>query len=171
MAVTEGNDGTETGCVHFVRGRVVEVTDWPIHPSEEGKSLSEPKTRWLTSCAASKWTWSCSPSDWNPKAMRATFAACSISSCSQQKRRANIRSDTLLIDRLLFSGRGTPEPYKVGPRIHSSMGTVEAISSPNLVTPVTDFLEQSARRLRMRGNIFSRLYGGVLWLPKLNSPA
>jgi heterodisulfide reductase subunit A-like polyferredoxin len=33
MAVTEGNDGTETGCVHFVRGRVVEVTDWPIHPS------------------------------------------------------------------------------------------------------------------------------------------
>jgi heterodisulfide reductase subunit A-like polyferredoxin len=39
MAVTEGNDGTETGCVHFVRGRVVEVTDWPIHPSEEGKLI------------------------------------------------------------------------------------------------------------------------------------
>jgi heterodisulfide reductase subunit A-like polyferredoxin len=39
MAVTEGNDGTETGCVHFVRGRVVEVTDWPIHPSEERKLI------------------------------------------------------------------------------------------------------------------------------------
>jgi heterodisulfide reductase subunit A len=39
MAVTEGNDGTETGCVHFVRGRVVEVTGWPIHPSEEGKLI------------------------------------------------------------------------------------------------------------------------------------
>src|ERR1017187_10290111 len=89
MAVTEGNDGTETGCVHFVRGRVVEVTDWPIHPSihpsEEGKSLFEPKTRWLTSCAASQWTWSCSPSDWNPKAMRATFAACSISVARNRK--------------------------------------------------------------------------------------
>ena len=92
-------------------------------------------------------------------------------SCSEQKRRANIRSDTLLIDRLLFSGKGTPEPYKVKPRIRRSVGKVAAISSPNLVTPVTDFLEQSARRLRMRGNIFSRLHGGVLWLPKLNSPA
>src|ERR1039458_148991 len=130
MAVTEGNDGTETGCVHFVRGRVVEVTDWPIHPSihpsEEGKSLSEPKTRWLTSCAASQWTWSCSPSDWNPKATRDVRRMFNIS-CSQQKRRANIRSDTLLIDRLLFCGGGTPEPRKVGPRIHSSMGTIAAI--------------------------------------------
>jgi len=25
--------------VHFVRGRVAEVTDWPIHPSEEGKLI------------------------------------------------------------------------------------------------------------------------------------
>src|ERR1035438_10270753 len=76
-------------------------------------------------------------------------------SCSQQKRRANIRSDTLLIDRLLFSGRGTPEPYKVKPRLRRSVGKVAAGSSPNLVTPVTDFLAQSARRLRMRGIYFA----------------
>ena len=25
--------------VHFVRGRVAEVTDWPVHPSEEGKLI------------------------------------------------------------------------------------------------------------------------------------
>ena len=25
--------------VHFVRGRVAEVTDWPVHPSENGKLI------------------------------------------------------------------------------------------------------------------------------------
>src|ERR1039457_2424185 len=85
MAVTEGNDGTETGCVHFVRGRVVEVTDWPIHPSEEGKLIIRAEDTLAGSCAASQWTWSCSPSDWNPKAMRATFAACPISVARDRK--------------------------------------------------------------------------------------
>ena len=171
MAVTEGNDGTETGCVHFVRGRVVEVTDWPIHPSEEGKLIIRAEDT-LAGFRAPH------PSG-HGRALRriGTPKRCARRSphfnisCSEQKRRANIRSDTLLIDRLLFSGKGTPEPYKVKPRIRRSVGKVAAISSPNLVTPVTDFLEQSARRLRMRGNIFSRLHGGVLCLPKLNSPA
>ena len=171
MAVTEGNDGTETGCVHFVRGRVVEVTGWPIHPSEEGKLIIRAEDTLAGFVRRIPVDMVVLSVGLEPQSDARDVRRMFNISCSQQKRRANIRSDTLLIDRLLFSGRGTPELYKVKPRIRRSVGKVAAISSPNLVTPVTDFLEQSARRLRMRGNIFSRLHGGVLWLPKLNSPA
>ena len=171
MAVTEGNDGTETGCVHFVRGRVVEVTDWPIHPSEEGKLIIRAEDTLAGFVRRIPVDMVVLSVGLEPQSDARDVRRMFNISCSEQKRRANIRSDTLLIDRLLFSGRGTPEPCKVGPRVLRSVGTVAAVSSPNLLTPVTDFLEQSARRLRMRGNIFSRLHGGVLCLPKLNSPA
>jgi hypothetical protein len=171
MAVTEGNDGTETGCVHFVRGRVVEVTDWPIHPSEEGKLIIRAEDTLAGFVRRIPVDMVVLSVGLEPQSDARDVRRMFNISCSEQKKRANIRSDTLLIDRLLFYGRGTPEPYKVKPRIHRSVRKVAAISSPNLVTPVTDFLEQLARRLRMRGNIFSRLHGGVLWLPKLNSPA
>lgn len=171
MAVTEGNGGTETGCVHFVRGRVVEVTDWPIHPSEEGKLIIRAEDTLAGFVRRIPVDMVVLSVGLEPQSDARDVRRMFNISCSEQKRRANIRSDTLLIDGFLFSGKGTPEPYKVKPRIRRSVGKVAAISSPNLVTPVTDFLEQSARRLRMRGNIFSRLHGGVLWLPKLNSPA
>src|ERR1035438_6125174 len=171
MAVTEGNDGTETGCVHFVRGRVVKVTDWPIHPSEEGKLIIRAEDTLAGFVRRIPVHMVVLSVGLEPQSDARDVRRMFNTSCSQQKRRANIRSDTLLIDRLLFSGRGTPELYKVKPRIRRSVGKVAAISSPNLVTPVTDFLEQSARRLRMRGKLVSRLSGGVLWLPKLNSPA
>src|SRR5664280_3806074 len=85
MAVTEGNDGTETGCVHFVRGRVVEVTDWPIHPSEEGKLIIRAEDTLAGFVRRIPVDMVVLSVGVEPKAMRATFAACSISVARDRK--------------------------------------------------------------------------------------
>ena len=54
--------------VHFIRGRVAEVTDWASIPDEEGKLSSGSRTRCSASSAASPWTWWCWPSGLEPHA-------------------------------------------------------------------------------------------------------
>src|ERR1039458_4590323 len=101
MAVTEGNDGTETGCVHFVRGRVVEVTDWPIHPSIH-PSIGGRKVIIRAEDTLGDFVRRI-PVDMvvlsvglEPQSDARDVRRMFNISCSQQKRRANIRSDTLL---------------------------------------------------------------------------
>ena len=61
--------------VHFIRGKVAEVTDWAFDPSEEGKLSSGWKTRCLASPGAFPWTWWCWPRAWSRTQMPRKSAA------------------------------------------------------------------------------------------------
>ena len=46
--------------VHFIRGRVAEVTDWALTRARKASWSSAWRTRCSAWCAASRWTWWCS---------------------------------------------------------------------------------------------------------------
>ena len=65
--------------MHFIRGRVAEVTDWAATPEEEGKLVIRVEDTLIGTCGASRWTWSSSPSAWSRRPTRRTSAGCSTS--------------------------------------------------------------------------------------------
>ena len=64
--------------VHFIRGRVGEVTDWAFTPEEEGQ-LGHPRGRHpgRVMSAGCRWTWWCWPRAWNRKPTPRRCGACS----------------------------------------------------------------------------------------------
>ena len=56
--------------VHFIRGRVAEVTDWALTPRKKASWSSGSRIRWPASCGASRWTWWCWPPAWSRRRTR-----------------------------------------------------------------------------------------------------